>query len=247
MAIYTKNFYKSQIEGSRNSSKEIVPMVVDLIQPKSVVDVGCGLGAWLSVFKEQGIEDVLGMDGNYVNMEMLHIPHENFIPCDLKNPVKLDRKFDLVMSLEVAEHLPSQYAEAFVDYLTNLGPVVLFSAAIPLQAGKYHVNNQWPEYWAKLFETKGYAAVDCIRSKVWKNKKVEWWYAQNMLLFASKEYIQTNERLLDELIHSKALKIRLVHPKWCGILAMGLISLTGLAFLGHWIFDYLLVFIMKKL
>ena len=67
----------------------------------------------------------------------------------------MNRKFDLVLSLEVAEHLPSECAEAFVESLVNLGPVILFSAAIPYQGGENHVNEQWPEYWVGVLSGEG--------------------------------------------------------------------------------------------
>lgn len=97
---------------------------------------------------------------------------------DLTTSLKSDRLFDLVMSLEVAEHLDAKYAETFVDSLTNFGPVILFSAAVPFQGGEHHVNEQWPSYWEELFAKKGYVAVDAIRKHIWQNPEVEWWYAQ---------------------------------------------------------------------
>jgi hypothetical protein len=61
------------------------------------------------------------------------------------------RTFDLAICLEVAEHLPPEAAEGFIDSLTRLAPVVLFSAAITFQVGNQHLNGQWPDYWATLF------------------------------------------------------------------------------------------------
>jgi hypothetical protein len=95
-----------------------------------------------------------GVDGEYVNIKTLAIPEERFIPYDLKRPYRIDRAFDLVVSLEVAEHLPADCAETLVDSLTGLGSVVLFSAAIPYQGGEHHINEQWPEYWIRLFHSK---------------------------------------------------------------------------------------------
>jgi len=79
MKPYSKDFYESLPEIAQLSAKEIVPLVLELIQPKSVIDVGCGLGTWLSVFKQHGIEDFLGVDGYYIDKKMLQIPEENFI------------------------------------------------------------------------------------------------------------------------------------------------------------------------
>lgn len=209
---YNENFYETLKQGSRRSAKEIVPLVLELIQPKSVVDVGCGLGSWLSVFKDHGIECV-GIDGDYVNMDQLEISPEEFQPCALDTPLKLDRRFDLVVSLEVAEHLRAESATTFITSLTDLGPVVLFSAAIPLQGGTNHVNEQWPGYWAALFQERGYLAIDCLRRKIWNNENVEPWYAQNILLFVRHDCIGFHPSLERELKQTRVSDLAMVHPR----------------------------------
>ncbi len=156
MQPYTQKFYKDQSVGSRRSAEAIVPLVLTLIKPQSVIDVGCGLGIWLSVFKEFGVKDVFGIDGDHVDRSMLQIPNERFTAFDLKKPIPINRQFDLVISLEVAEHLPEDCAKTFIHSLTGLGPVILFSAAIPFQGGTNHLNEQWPDYWANHFNDNGY-------------------------------------------------------------------------------------------
>src|SRR5436309_14636146 len=143
MQSYTKEFCKSHTAGSRQSAEAIVPLVFALLKPQSVIDVGCGLGTWLSVFEEFGVKDVFGIDGDHVDRSMLQISNERFTAFDLKKPIQIDRRFDLVVSLEVAEHLPKDCAKTFVHSLTRLGPVILFSAAIPFQGGRAHLNEQW--------------------------------------------------------------------------------------------------------
>ena len=149
------------------SAEVVVPMVMELVHPRSVTDLGCGLGTWLSVFREAGVEDVLGVDGEYVRLESLEIPKERFVAHDLRQPFAAGRRSDLSMSLEVAEHLSPEYAAPFVTTLTRLAPVVLFSAAVPGQGGTEHVNEQWPSYWAQLFRERGYLPVDCLRRHLW--------------------------------------------------------------------------------
>lgn len=213
MQPYTKGFYEEIAEGSRRSAKQVVPLVLELVEPKSVIDVGCGVGAWLAVFREAGVEDLLGVDGDYVGPQLLQIPAERFQPFDLKKPFSLRRQFDLVVSLEVAEHLPAACAPGFVDSLIRLGPVVLFSAAIPFQGGIHHLNEQWPDYWADLFQTRSFVRVDCLRSKLWDNPQVDWWYAQNLQLFVKKDYLERSPRLRQEFQSGPTLPPRLVHPK----------------------------------
>jgi len=161
---------------------------MELVRPKSVVDFGCGTGTWLAVFSRYGVREILGVDGPWIDHELLEIPSDRFVARDLSKPFYLDRQFDLVLSLEVAEHLPPESAHGFLDSLTRLGPIVLFSAAIPYQGGTGHLNEQWPEYWASLFERRGFNAVDCIRRRVWENPAVEWWYAQNAILLVRDDF-----------------------------------------------------------
>ncbi len=215
MQPYTGDFYKNIQEGSRQSAKETIPIIIELIQPKSVIDVGCGVGTWLSVFKEYGVEDILGVDGDYVDKKMLQIPENQFFSFDLKKSLEIGREFDLVVSLEVAEHLPNECAQTFVDSLTRLGPVILFSAAIPFQGGADHINEQWLDYWAKYFKDKGYIAVDCIRKRTWQNERVEFWYAQNTLLFVKQEYLdlENNHLLRKEFENTSSFQLSIVHPK----------------------------------
>jgi SAM-dependent methyltransferase len=210
---YTEHFHETLKQGSRRSAKEIVPLILELIQPKSVVDVGCGLGSWLSVFKDFGIEECVGIDGDYVNTDRLEISQEEFQPFALDTPLKLDRTFDLVVSLEVAEHLPAESARMFIASLTDLGSVVLFSAAIPLQGGTNHINEQWPDYWALLFQERDYLAIDCLRKKIWNNKNVEPWYAQNILVFVRRDCIGHYPLLEKELKHTNNSELAVIHPK----------------------------------
>ena len=94
--------------------REVVPLVMELVKPQSVLDVGCGIGNWLKVFEEQGIGDYKGVDGSYLDKNLLKIPIHNFEARDLQQSFSLGRKFDLVVSLEVAEHLDERYADQFV-------------------------------------------------------------------------------------------------------------------------------------
>ena len=209
---YTVDFYKNHRDGSRRSARQIVPLVIELVQPKSVIDVGCGVGTWLSVFNQCGVEDFYGIDGNYVDRNMLEIPEQRFFVSDLTEPIQLDRQFDLVVSLEVAEHLPDTRAEIFVDSLTKLGPVILFSAAIPHQGGTHHVNEQWQDYWVKCFQAQGYSVIDCIRSKIWANDKVDYCYAQNIFLFVRRDYLEKSALLKAEHQSTNPALLSIVHP-----------------------------------
>jgi hypothetical protein len=176
----------------------------------------------LATFARFGVEETCGVDGEHVDPGLLEIPQERFVIFDLQKPFTMDRRFDLVVSLEVAEHLPSERAETFVGSLTGLGPVVLFSAAIPAQGGRGHVNEQWPEYWHDRFRQRDFVAIDCLRPRLWYRDDVEWWYAQNILIFVAREHLESMPTLRQMHARSGGLPLSVVHPRkyrelleWC--------------------------------
>lgn len=210
---YSSAFYDGQSTGSRRSALETIPLLQGFVPVASVLDVGCGVGTWLAAFRERGVTDLVGLDGAYVERDNLQIPVESFIPCDLTSPPELGRTFDLVTSLEVAEHLPAAAADGFVRYLTSFSPVVMFSAAVPGQGGKHHVNEQWPDYWASRFEHHGFTVVDCLRPLLWNNPDVEWWYAQNTFLFVRNEALPQYPALSEAARRTDRERLAVVHPR----------------------------------
>ncbi len=171
-------------------SKQIVPEVIKILNPKSVVDFGCGTGTFLSVFKQNGIKDLLGLDGPWVNKTLLfkNINAEDFQETNLEEKIQLDKKYDLVVSLEVAEHLSIDSAEIFIQNLISAGNVILFSAAIPNQGGQNHINEQWLTYWEAIFTKHDYEIHDILRPILWDNPEIYWWYKQNMVLVTPKGF-----------------------------------------------------------
>jgi len=209
---YDNSFFAEQLERSSRSAAAIVPTVLKLIQPKSVVDVGCGVGAWLSVFKDMGVRDVVGIDGGWAREHWQLLPSE-FIEHDLSiagAAISQPRQFDLVVCLEVGEHLPARSAPALVESLTKLGPVVMFSAAVPLQGGVQHLNEQWPDYWAELFANAGYQMVDALRATFWNNRDIDWWYLQNAFLFVDATRLRDYPLLSSQ---PSMAAVRVVHPR----------------------------------
>lgn len=184
--LYDTRYFDVSLAGSAASAAACVPLILEVTRPRSVVDVGCGRGAWLAEFIRHGVDDALGMDGSYVRREELLIPPACFRPADLSVEVPIPRRFDLAVCLEVAEHLPPGCAGGLVDALTRLAPVVVFSAAVPGQGGDGHINERWPAFWAGLFEQRGYGWADPFRPQWWDHPRVDWWYAQNTLLFVSR-------------------------------------------------------------
>jgi SAM-dependent methyltransferase len=212
ISTYSAEFYENQSLGSRRSADIVVPVVKAMVEPASVVDVGCGVGTWLASWRALGVADVLGLDGSWVDSAMLQIPPACFRPHDLTRPIRLERSFDLAMSLEVAEHLEERHADGFIASLVGLAPVVLFSAAIPGQGGRHHVNEQWPDYWGDRFARHGYQPVDCVRRRVW-TAPIDYCYAQNTFLYAASRVLEINATLRAERQANAGPPLSLVHPE----------------------------------
>jgi SAM-dependent methyltransferase len=182
MSAYSTRYYEGLKEDSAVSAREVVPLLLGLVPAKSVVDVGCGSGTWAQAYAQAGCE-VLGIDGEIVQVDQLLISADRFLRKDLAQPLRLDRRFDLVNCLEVAEHLDGSRADGFVADLCALGDAVAFSAAIPGQGGTHHVNEQFQSYWIERFRSQGFVPLDCLRHQIWGNDRVAWWYVQNLFLF----------------------------------------------------------------
>ena len=190
MARFSRDTLDGWSDLSAASAHVVLPLVFELYRPQSVVDVGCLYGQWGAECRALGVVDVIGIDGEYVNLAALRIPSESFIARDLTRPLRLERTFDLAICLEVAHYLPADRAAGFVADLCRLAPAVLFSASIPHQGGNDHVNEQWPAYWAEHFARLAYTPVDCVRDEVWEHQDVASWYAQNTLLFLSADVVR---------------------------------------------------------
>lgn len=191
--IYSAEFFASKLEGAQRSANAIVPIVLELVNVSSTVDIGCGRGAWLAAFQEHGIVKIHGVDG--IEPELFLLDKEYLQSENLETLTNLDDKYDLAVCLEVAEHLPRHRADQLVRVLTDAAPVVLFSAAVPGQGGLGHLNEQWPDYWEKLFANRGFKLLDSIRPHIRDDRRIDWWYRQNIVMFASNEGISRNPRL----------------------------------------------------
>ena len=190
-----------------NSAEEVLPYIFNLIKPASVIDIGCGTGSWLKIAKQLGVKLIQGVDGIYLDRQLLSIENEEFKHHDLTLPLQSNIKYDLAICLEVAEHLPEASADNLVDILTEHSAIVLFSAAVPGQGGQFHINEQWPDYWQNKFASRGYFAFDTLRDIFWNNEKVEWWYRQNMFIFSNLDL----EQMLASKKESKPIRAH-IHP-----------------------------------
>lgn len=246
--LYTPEYHAAISPGSDRSASVIVPLVRGLLPLRTVVDVGCGAGAWLAEFARQAGPErgaMVGVDGGYVDRSRLMIDPAWFVGADLDRPLPLrellDRRgedrsggaggrFDLAVCLEVAEHVRPERSDGLIGDLCALADVVLFSAAIPFQGGEGHVNERWPTFWQELFAARGYGLVDPIRKRVWSDRRVEPWYQQNTVIYAHPRALEAHPALAEEHRHTFPGFLSVVHPRLYG----PLVERAGLKPPGPW-------------
>ena len=205
-------YVHNEVVHNFSAANEILPFIIETFNPSSMLDIGCGIGTWLKVAKDLGVKEVIGVDGAYTNRALLKINADEFAAKDLRKSFFLERKFDLALCLEVAEHLPQDAAVNLITTLCAHSDTVIFSAAIPGQGGQNHNNEQWPEYWVKLFAERGHVAYDMLRPQFWENEKVDYWYRQNMLVFSNRKIPESGkqaETAIHAYIHPELFKKKL--------------------------------------
>jgi SAM-dependent methyltransferase len=185
VTTYGTGFFDALTRESGEAAAIVVPLLLALVPSRSILDVGCGTGAWSAACLANGVPDVTGVDGNYVDRGKLLVPTEVFHPHDLTQPLNLSRRFDLALCLEVAEHLPAESADILLESLARHSDLIVFSSAIPGQGGTNHLNEQWPSYWIGRFSLAGYEVFDVLRPRLWTDGRVGFWFRQNLLLFAN--------------------------------------------------------------
>jgi len=173
-------------------------------KPKSLLDVGCGIGTWLRAAQECGVNDVFGVDGIALEPDQLLVSPTLFRQQDLTQTWNLGRRFDVALCLEVAEHLEERFAELLIESLVKHSDRVVFGAACAPQSGQGHVNCQWPAYWQHLFNKQGYVCSDEIRWRIWDNEQIEYWYRQNTFLARRNPMQAGKEPRIPSVIHSAA-------------------------------------------
>jgi SAM-dependent methyltransferase len=185
--VYGRRFFE-YLDRSSGASAAAFLTHVDLgLSVSSVLDVGCGRGAWLEAWAARGVSDFFGVDGPYVDEGRLLVPRASFAHHDVSQPFDLGRRFDLVQCLEVAEHIHEERSRALLENLARHGSVILFSAATPGQGGEHHVNEQPLEVWADRFHALGFGCYDVIRSQLRERREIEPWYRYNTLLFVHED------------------------------------------------------------
>ncbi len=189
-SVYNNNYFGSAIFDYDYQS--VADAIIRVYQPRSVIDIGCGKGELSKALARKGVE-VMAVDG-YAEPDFSQYPGVVFHKVNLNEAAALSefakglqRKFDVCVSLEVAEHLNPAVSESFAAMLTTLADVLVFSAAVPYQDGDGHINCRNRASWNAFFEARGFFLKDKIRSLLRQAPDTGRWYQLNTLDYTRQE------------------------------------------------------------
>jgi hypothetical protein len=183
MFDFDDGFYHALHGASSLSAKALVPSLVRLLQPRSVIDVGCGTGLWLKEFVDTGLPIAQGVEGPWLPEALLSIPADLVLRHDLSEGITLDCRFDLVICLGVANYLGGKLAKRLVETLTGLGSVVLFSPSGPGKRSGENRQTDTCELWNKLFAERGFEAFRGFAKHIAREGEVDSRYTREMVFY----------------------------------------------------------------
>ncbi len=184
--VYGEHYYSERQSKAHRSAQIIAQSIFEQFAPSSAIDVGCGAGDLLFELGKLGVH-VRGFEYSEAALRICHDRELDVEKFDLTAVEPRDNSnADLMISMEVAEHLPESCADEYVDFLTSADCVVVFAAATPGQGGRDHVNEQPHEYWITKFKDRGFAFDEIVSLAFrddWQKKDVASWYSANLMIF----------------------------------------------------------------
>jgi len=211
MTVYSDSFFREIASNSKIGAQRILPLLWTQLRPRSVVELGCGTGEWLLEAQRLGADRVFGLDGAWVPADRLVIPAKDFNAVDLERDelATPSERYDLAICLEVLEHVAEEHCDRLIAWLCRQAPAVLFSAAIPWQPGTSHINSAWQSAWARKFAAQDFLVYDFIRTALWSDKEIPYYYRQNIFIAA-----EPNHEALREMRPVDPSALDVVHPEF---------------------------------
>lgn len=211
--MYPAEWHQVYGDTTGESARRILPPLLDLFGTTSLVEIGCGNAHWTQAAIDAGVSDYCVVDGRWNDRDQLLVDSTRFYEADLALPLRLERRFDMALCLEVAEHVPQDSADVLVQSLCDLADVVVFGAAIPFQGGFGHLNEQWPSWWREKFECRGYHPHDLIRPVHWEDRAIHYWYRQNAFVYVNKANYAASRAAADVGDSDRIVLFDAVHPE----------------------------------
>jgi len=187
---YDDKYYNWFVKNTKDYIKTTMDWFIDTYKPKSIIDYGCGIGAYLESGFNKGVERLQGFDINGEILKKYTNPLiGKFITyTDCTEKINTD-KYECIISIETAEHINPLKSEVFVMNLINSADensLIIFSAAQPEQNGTGHINCQTKEFWIELFNTYGFGVDSQVTKEVsekWKTLKAPKYVYNNLIIF----------------------------------------------------------------
>lgn len=157
--VYDDRYFKWHYDATRTYAINTMNWFIKNYKPNSIIDYGCGIGAYLESGLKNNISKLRGFDiGGDKLIPYIHSSVKNFIEfLDCTQPIETE-KYDCVISLETGEHIEPSGSDSFIDNICNSlnqGGMILFSAAPPGQGGSGHINCQPKSFWIEKFQQRG--------------------------------------------------------------------------------------------
>ena len=173
LEVYDDRYFKWHYDVTRNYAINTMNWFIENYKPNSIIDYGCGIGAYLESGLKNNITKLKGFDIGgeklvpYIDSSIKE--YIEFVDCTIAIPTD---KYDCVISLETGEHVEPEGSDVFIDNITNSlsdNGLVLFSAAPPGQGGSGHINCQPKSFWMEKFEKRGVHENKELTDKIVKN------------------------------------------------------------------------------
>ncbi|MGD0167509.1 MAG: methyltransferase domain-containing protein [Gaiellaceae bacterium] len=192
LPAYDARFYEEH-NALKSGYARLADWIYEWAKPASVCDVGCGNAFLLYFFAQKGVQ-VSGVEGSSVALEYVDPSiRDHILVADATASQDLGA-YDLVISTEVAEHIPKRASSMFISNLARSAMRhILFTAASPGQWGDGHINCQPQEFWIELFAEQGWTydnqATEAFIGKVKSDPEIVKtlpWMVNNFMLFVPK-------------------------------------------------------------
>ena len=182
-SLYGPGFHDRRTPGSVRSAEIIMPMLIHQFEPVSVVDVGCGVGAWLSVVEAHGGIAVMGVDGPWVSMDDFALAEDCFVECDLGSQTRASTEGSTCASALRWQNIcrlnaRGPLSRCSADWRTSSCSRLPFPGreawAMSTSSGSRTGRGSFAE---RIRSARFGASSD------WDNDDVDAWYRQNLLVF----------------------------------------------------------------
>lgn len=170
--------FKDELIAASTFPAKLLDKTMELVNFKSVLDLGCGTGKALDYFISKQ-KDTIGVEGSKIAISRANHP-ELIVRYNLEKELNLNKRFDLIWSFEFVEHIHPRFIDNLLKTFSNHADRIVLSAARPGQGGNGHFNEQAEDYWIEKFKEYGYR-LDRDRTDELRMVKEE--FAENILVF----------------------------------------------------------------